>query len=69
MWEILKDGFVGWIVMLDSKHPGTFRESKSILETFRAYAPTPYVVAANFQDSPDAWSVELEPARAAAEAA
>ena len=26
-----------------------------ILDTFRAYAPTPYVVAANKQDHPDAW--------------
>ena len=35
----------------------TFREARSILETFRAYAPTPYVVAANKQDKPDAWDL------------
>ena len=29
-----------------------------ILDTFRAYAPTPYVVAANKQDMEDAWEVE-----------
>jgi len=28
------------------------------LETFRAYAPTPYVVAANKQDLADAWELE-----------
>jgi signal recognition particle receptor subunit beta len=39
-------------------YPETFREGRSILETFRAYAPTPYVVAANKQDAPDAWDLE-----------
>ncbi len=56
MWEILAEGMLGFIVMVDSAKPETFREAKSILETFRAYAPTPYVVAANKQDHPDAWN-------------
>jgi small GTP-binding protein len=55
MWEILAEGMLGFVVMVDSAKPETFREAKSILETFRAYAPTPYVVAANKQDHPDAW--------------
>ena len=50
MWEILSEGMLGFIVMVDSTRPETFREARSILETFRAYAPTPYVVAANKQD-------------------
>lgn len=58
MWEILSEGMLGFVVMVDSSRPETFREAKSILEIFRAYAPTPYVVAANKQDHPDAWSVE-----------
>lgn len=58
MWEILAEGMLGFIVMVDSTKPETFREAKSILETFRAYAPTPYVVAANKQDRPDAWTPE-----------
>jgi len=49
---------LGFIVMVDSTRPETFREARSILETFRAYAPTPYVVAANKQDRPDAWDLE-----------
>jgi signal recognition particle receptor subunit beta len=36
----------------------TFREARTILETFKAYAPTPYIVVANKQDCQDAWSVE-----------
>jgi small GTP-binding protein len=58
MWEILSEGMLGFIVMVDSARPETFREAKSILHTFRAYAPTPYVVAANKQDAPDAWDVD-----------
>ncbi|NPA07252.1 MAG: ATP/GTP-binding protein [Chloroflexi bacterium] len=58
MWEILSEGMLGFIVLVDSTRPETFREARRILETFRAYAPTPYVVAANKQDLPDAWDVE-----------
>jgi len=58
MWEILSEGMLGFIVMVDSARPETFREAKGILQTFRAYAPTPYVVAANKQDKEDAWSVD-----------
>ncbi|HEX9018306.1 MAG TPA: ATP/GTP-binding protein [Anaerolineaceae bacterium] len=58
MWEILSEGMLGFIVMVDSNRPETFREARSILETFRAYAPTPYVVAANKQDLPDAWELD-----------
>lgn len=58
MWEILSEGMLGFVVMVDSTRPETFREAKSILETFRAYAPTPYVVAANKQDHEEAWAVD-----------
>ena len=58
MWEILSEGMLGFIVMIDSSRPETFREARSILETFRAYAPTPYVVAANKQDRSDAWEID-----------
>jgi len=58
MWEILSEGMLGFVVMVDSTRPETFREARSILETFRAYAPTPYVVAANKQDKQDAWEID-----------
>ena len=58
MWEILSEGMLGFVVMVDSARPETFREARGILQTFRAYAPTPYVVAANKQDMEDAWEVE-----------
>jgi uncharacterized protein len=58
MWEILSEGMLGFIVIVDSTRPETFREARSILETFRAYAPTPYIVAANKQDKSEAWDVD-----------
>lgn len=55
MWEILSEGMLGFVVMIDSTKPETFREAKRILRTFQQYAHTPYVVAANKQDLQDAW--------------
>jgi uncharacterized protein len=55
MWDILSQGMLGFVVMVDSTKPETFREAKRILETFESYASTPYVVAANKQDHQDAW--------------
>lgn len=58
MWEILSEGMLGFIVLVDSVRPETFREARRILDIFRNYARTPYVVAANKQDVEDAWSPE-----------
>lgn len=58
MWEILSEGMLGFIIMVDSTKPETFREAKRILETFESYAATPFVVAANKQDKEDAWEPE-----------
>jgi len=55
MWEILSEGMLGFIIMVDSTRPETFREAKRILSTFRQYAGTPFVIAANKQDLSDAW--------------
>lgn len=48
---------IGFIVMANSVDPTTFRPVKSILETFRPYAPLPVLVVANKQDLPEAWSL------------
>jgi small GTP-binding protein len=58
MWEVLSEGMLGFIVLLDSVRPETFREARGILDTFRSYAPVPYIVAANKQDLADAWACE-----------
>jgi signal recognition particle receptor subunit beta len=54
MWEILAEGMLGFIVIVDSSIPETFLESKAIMETYRAYAPTPIVIALNKQDKAEA---------------
>ncbi len=58
MWDILSQGMLGFVVMVDSTKPETFREAKRILETFEGYSATPYVVGANKQDLDDAWDPE-----------
>jgi len=58
MWDILSEGMLGFVVMVDSTSPQTFREARYILDIFRRYAKVPYVVAANKQDLPDAWPPE-----------
>ena len=58
MWEILSEGMLGFVILVDSVRPETFREARRILDIFRGYATTPYIVAANKQDLEDAWTPE-----------
>ena len=58
MWEILSEGMLGFIVMVDSTRPETFREASNVLNAFRSFSPTPYVIAANKQDMEDAWDLD-----------
>jgi uncharacterized protein len=58
MWEILSEGMLGFVVLIDSVKPETFREARYILDIFKSYANTPFVVAANKQDIPDAWTTD-----------
>ncbi len=58
MWEILSEGMLGFVVLVDSTRPETFREARRILDTFRGYSATPFVIAANKQDDEDAWPPE-----------
>jgi signal recognition particle receptor subunit beta len=49
---------LGFVVLVDSNRPETFREAQRILDTFRNYSPVPYIVAANKQDLDDSWPPE-----------
>ena len=55
MWEILSEGMLGFVILVDSTKPETFKEAKNIMKTFQEYSTTPFVVAANKQDLDDAW--------------
>jgi small GTP-binding protein len=58
MWDILSEGMLGFILMVDSTRPETFREARYILEAFTDHSDSPYVIAVNKQDIAEAWDVE-----------
>ncbi|MBA3532551.1 MAG: ATP/GTP-binding protein [Ardenticatenales bacterium] len=58
MWEILAEGMLGFVVMVDSTKSETFREAQEIIQIFQGYSNTPFVIAANKQDLSDAWTPE-----------
>ncbi|MDB5081728.1 MAG: small GTP-binding protein [Chloroflexi bacterium] len=58
MWEILSEGMLGLVVLVDSTRPDTFRETTRIIEFFTTYRKTPFVVACNKQDVDNAWTPE-----------
>ncbi len=55
MWEVLGEGMLGYVLLLDASRPESVPESLTILAAFRKMAPVPYVVAINRSDglSPD----------------
>ncbi len=56
MWEILGEGALGIIILVDSTDPSTFHEARRIINFFQSRFPVPIVVGANKQDLPNAWS-------------
>lgn len=56
MWEILSEGALGLIIVIDSTRPETFRETTRILEFFNEMRQAPFIIAANKQDKDTAWS-------------
>src|SRR5688572_24111589 len=54
MWEILAEGMLGFIVMVDAQREESLEESREILAFFRESADVPFVVAVNKAgDDPD----------------
>ena len=58
MWEILSEGMLGLVVLVDSTRPDNFRETSRIIDFFTSYRKTPFVIACNKQDLPNAWPPE-----------
>ena len=50
MWEILSEGMLGFVVMVDLSRPDSFDEAARMLAAFRGMARAPFVVAANKGD-------------------
>ena len=47
MWEILGEGMLGYVVLVDSTRPDSLEEAVGILAAFRKMARVPFVVALN----------------------
>jgi small GTP-binding protein len=47
MWEILGEGMLGYVVLLDANRPDSLDEAVGILAAFRTMAKVPFVVALN----------------------
>lgn len=58
MWQILSEGMLGYILMLDASRPDTFAEGKRILEFFATLSDAPYVVGATRIPGDDAQAIE-----------
>lgn len=57
MWEVLSEGCMGYIVMVDSCRPGHLLETERLMSRFAQITDAPFVVAANKQDDPAALPV------------
>lgn len=53
MWEILSEGMIGFIVLVNAGDQRSVEEAAGILETFREYADVPYVVGVTHLDESD----------------
>jgi len=59
MWEILGEGMLGYVLLVDASRPESLEEAVSILDAFRRMARVPFVVGLNRADGLD----EVEEAR------
>jgi signal recognition particle receptor subunit beta len=59
MWEILGEGMLGYVLLVDATRPDSLDEAVGILDAFRKMARVPFVVGLNRADGMD----EAEEAR------
>src|SRR3954451_18542931 len=50
MWEVLGEGMLGYVLMVDASRPESVAEATTILAAFRRMARVPFVVAVNRSD-------------------
>jgi hypothetical protein len=53
MWEILGEGMLGYVLLVDASRPDSLDEAVSIREAFRRMARVPFVVGLNRADGLD----------------
>ena len=59
MWEILSEGMIGFIVLVNAADERSADEAAHILGTFREYADVPYIVGVTHLDEADASEDEV----------
>jgi hypothetical protein len=58
MWEILSEGMLGFLVLVDAQRDASVEEAAEILQYFRDVADVPFVVAVNKLEGEAAGDVE-----------
>ena len=59
LWQVMSpETYLGTIMLIDSTDHNSIRDASRIAATFAAYAPEPYIFAANKQDLPEALPVD-----------
>lgn len=58
MWEILSEGMLGYVMLLDGTRPADFAEGKKILKAFEHISDSPYVVGLTRADKTDCLAPE-----------
>ncbi|MDP8970487.1 MAG: ATP/GTP-binding protein [Actinomycetota bacterium] len=58
MWQILAEGMLGFVVLVDAQREDSLQEAAEILAFFRDAAQVPYVVAVNKHDGDPEQAVE-----------
>ena len=53
MWEILGEGMLGYVLLVDATRPESLQEATGILEAFRTMARVPFVVGLNRSEGMD----------------
>ena len=50
MWEILSEGMLGYVVLVDGSSPETFEDGKSIVDSFLKMSDVPFVIGMTRSD-------------------
>ena len=53
MWEILSEGMIGFILLVNAADPRSLEEGSHILDQFRRYADVPFVIGITHVDDVD----------------
>jgi len=62
MWEVLSDGMIGFIILVNAADERSLNEAHHIFETFKKYADVPYVVGITHLDEAEFDASNIESA-------